>query len=494
MKRKHLVRLTAGIAFFLAFMVPGQVGYSESKERKDSGSESRNVIMGYSGNTIETGARAATISGGGRYGFPNRVTNDMGSVSGGAGNEAGSLATVSGGGGNVASGIRSTIGGGEENRATRDSSVIGGGYGNIAEGAHATVGGGIANTAGEVDATVGGGSGNAASERHTTVSGGSVNKSSGFASSIGGGTYNRARATYSAVGGGISNTASGMEATVSGGAGNFASGEAAGIGGGMSNRASGSYSAIAGGRANAAGREENDPKGGAYASVGGGLENVASGSFSTVPGGSQNLAAGDHSFAAGHRAKVDASHEGVFLFADHQRNDFASAAPNEFAVRSSGGVRFVTGTDIGGRPTAGVRISAGGGAWETLSDKLSKTAFSAVNSQEILERLEMLPIQIWSYRTEDPQVRHIGPTGQDFHEIFQVGKDGRFINTVDADGVALAAVQGLLLSVREKEAMIADQREQIRKMEAEMSAQRMRTAELEERLSQIERIVEKGSH
>jgi len=156
-------------------------------------------------------------------------------------------------------------------------------------------------------------------------------------------------------------------------------------------------------------------------------------------------------------------------------------------------VRFVTGTDTGGQPTAGVRIPPGGGAWETLSDRFSKTALSAVNGQEILEQLEMLPIQIWSYRAEHPQVRHIGPTGQDFHEIFQLGKDDRFISTVDADGIALAAVQGLLHKVKEKEAVIRDQREQITKMKENMSAQMRRMAALEERLSQIENAIEKGS-
>ena len=128
-----------------------------------------------------------------------------------------------------------------------------------------------------------------------------------------------------------------------------------------------------------------------------------------------------------------------------------------------------------------------------LSDKFSKTALSPVNCQEILERLEMLPIQIWSYRAEHPQVRHIGPTGQDFHQIFQLGQDERFISTVDADGIALAALQGLLHKTKEKEVIIQDQREQIRKMKENISAQMRRMAVLEERLSQIEYAIEKGS-
>lgn len=150
MKREHVVISCAGMVFFfmaLSFViiVPGHVG-------SEAGSDLRNVIMGYSDNRIEAGAKAATISGGGQYGFPNRVTGDAGSIGGGAGNEAESAATIGGGIGNTASGIRSTIGGGQENRATRDSSIIGGGFGNLAEGSHATVARGMSNAASEVDA------------------------------------------------------------------------------------------------------------------------------------------------------------------------------------------------------------------------------------------------------------------------------------------------------------------------------------------------------
>jgi hypothetical protein len=44
---------------------------------------------------------------------------------------------------------------------------------------------------------------------------------------------------------------------------------------------------------------------------------------------------------------------------------------------------------------------------------------------------------------------------QDFHAAFNVGEDDQHIATVDADGVALAAIQGLNEVVKEKEARIA---------------------------------------
>ena len=91
------------IVFCLSVFFFGPAAWSQSTSaRSDTASKSsveefRSVIMGFSGNRIEASMVAATISGGGRLGFPNRVYGDMGSVGGGAGNEAGSTATVAGG-------------------------------------------------------------------------------------------------------------------------------------------------------------------------------------------------------------------------------------------------------------------------------------------------------------------------------------------------------------------------------------------------------------
>ena len=40
-------------------------------------------------------------------------------------------------------------------------------------------------------------------------------------------------------------------------------------------------------------------------------------------------------------------------------------------------------------------------------------------------------------------MRHLGPVSEDFHRAFGLGANSRTIGTVDADGVALAAIQGL---------------------------------------------------
>ena len=43
---------------------------------------------------------------------------------------------------------------------------------------------------------------------------------------------------------------------------------------------------------------------------------------------------------------------------------------------------------------------------------------------------------------------------------FQVGEDERYISTIDADGVALAAIQGLYEMLKDKQAQIARLAEQ----------------------------------
>ena len=53
-----------------------------------------------------------------------------------------------------------------------------------------------------------------------------------------------------------------------------------------------------------------------------------------------------------------------------------------------------------------------------------------------------LPITRWNFKG-DAATPHVGPMAQDFHAAFALGADDKHIATVDADGVALAAIQGL---------------------------------------------------
>ena len=110
-------------------------------------------------------------------------------------------------------------------------------------------------------------------------------------------------------------------------------------------------------------------------------------------------------------------------------------------------------------------LAAGGGSWSSISDRSVKANFESVDGRDVLEVLAEMPIETWNYDSQDPSIRHIGPVAQDFYAAFGVGEDERLITTVDADGVALAAIQGLYELVQEKDGEIAALEERLGQLE-----------------------------
>ncbi len=76
------------------------------------------------------------------------------------------------------------------------------------------------------------------------------------------------------------------------------------------------------------------------------------------------------------------------------------------------------------------------------SDRNAKQDFRSVETLAILRKVIDMPISEWAYKG-DAATRHLGPVAQDFQEAFGLGGSDKSIATVDADGVALAAIQGL---------------------------------------------------
>ncbi len=135
-------------------------------------------------------------------------------------------------------------------------------------------------------------------------------------------------------------------------------------------------------------------------------------------------------------------------------------------ARTSGGVYFYTNNGL----SSGVYVSAGGGAWNSVSDRAAKENLQSVDIQAVLERVAEMPISTWNYLSEDETIRHMGPMAQDFHTAFSLGDSERHINALDADGVALAAIQGLYQQLQVQESEIAALREQNAALAARVDA------------------------
>ncbi len=392
--------------------------------------------------TPSSNLNIATIGGG----YNNKITLGGATIGGGNSNTASNFdATVGGGNGNVASGSASFIGGGQSNIVTPTAAygALAGGLSNSVNAEGATIAGGKYNIAAGDLSAIGGGGSNTANGSSSWIGGGANNLTSGYAATIGGGTFNTTGLyNYATVGGGTDITANGGTATVGGGSSNAANGDWSFVGGGLLNIANGVNASISGGNVNFAS--------GDYTSIMGGSNNTASGYIATVAGGSSNVAQGTASFAAGTRAK--ALHTGTFVWGDSSPfNDVASTAANQFVARASGGVTFFTSYDL----STGVTAAPGGGSWSSASDRNIKANFSLVDSSDVLKRLAQIPISTWNYKAQDTAIRHIGPMAQDFAAAFGVGEDDTHISTIDAEGVSLAAIQGLYQMVQDKDRRIA---------------------------------------
>jgi hypothetical protein len=167
---------------------------------------------------------------------------------------------------------------------------------------------------------------------------------------------------------------------------------------------------------------------------------------------------------AGQRFGLGHSGAGFYMFrTTSDPGTTGTEATYDFVVTDLGFVGIGTTAPL-------VRLHVVGGIFATgaisgNSDRNAKTDIEPVDSGALLKRLTELPIHQWRFRSESADVKHVGPMAQDFYEAFGLGGVPTAIATVDADGIALAAIQGLNRKLTEelerRDTEIADLRQQL---------------------------------
>jgi hypothetical protein len=104
-----------------------------------------------------------------------------------------------------------------------------------------------------------------------------------------------------------------------------------------------------------------------------------------------------------------------------------------------------------------------------ISDRNQKEGFSPIDRAEILRDVAGLDITTWSYRADPDHTRHLGPMAQDFRATFGLGGSDKSIFLVDADGVALAAIQALDAEVSALRKESASLRRKVGELEARLA-------------------------
>ncbi|MBK9605216.1 MAG: tail fiber domain-containing protein [Betaproteobacteria bacterium] len=211
------------------------------------------------------------------------------------------------------------------------------------------------------------------------------------------------------------------------------------------------------------------------------------GNYSAVLGGNNNQVLGNYSLAGGRWAKASWAGQTVIadsvdlLFDPAAQGNWGGNGTNTFNVRATAGALFVTAIDGGGNTVKRTWFGNDGNAYTTGtfvngSDRAAKERFAVVAARDVLERVAGLPVTKWSYKGQTQ--RHMGPMAQDFRAAFGLGHDDTTISTVDAAGVALAAIQGLHQLVREKDREL----QRLRAKAAEVDALKRDLAAIKERL------------
>ena len=202
---------------------------------------------------------------------------------------------------------------------------------------------------------------------------------------------------------------------------------------------------------------------------------TANGDYSTAMG-SSTTASGSYSTAIG--KNVDTNNMmGSFIYGDaSSRSIVTNTANNQFVAAATGGVYFFT--SCAATCTSGVGLAPGSGTWSTLSDRNAKTAMRPVDTGDVLKKVVAMPLNTWQYKSQESKYRHMGPMAQDFYAAFELGESDKGIDTVDADGVALAAIQGLHALLSEKDARIAALEAEVAVQKQELAEQKVRVAAL----------------
>lgn len=192
--------------------------------------------------------------------------------------------------------------------------------------------------------------------------------------------------------------------------------------------------------------------------------------FAVVLGGNDNRVDDNcaYGFAAGRLAR--AYHSGAFVWGDSTDASLFSTNNNSVTMRFSGGYRLFSNSST----SIGARLPPSSSTWSALSDRNAKENFEEIDSSVILEKLSALPLTAWTYKDDPGHRRYIGPVAQDFHAAFGLGDDTT-INTLDTDGVALAAIQAL-----------ARRNDELGRMNEEMKRE---NEQLKARLEAIERML-----
>jgi hypothetical protein len=216
------------------------------------------------------------------------------------------------------------------------------------------------------------------------------------------------------------------------------------------------------------------PRASAVASTAIGAYNQATGDYSLSLGsysqatqshavaiGTQAYATGIYSFAFGSGANTNGRDGSVVVGDDAYFQTAYASADNQLTMRFIGGYRLWSSYPDS---VSGVYMRHGQSGWSAYCDRNKKTNFRKLNFEEVLKKVDKMPVTEWNYKGNDT-MKYVGPMAQDFWQAFQLGgTDSLGISSICIDGVNMAAIKGLIQRTDELNATLAKLKEQKQKV------------------------------
>lgn len=235
-----------------------------------------------------------------------------------------------------------------------------------------------------------------------------------------------------------------------------------------------------------------------------GYTNRASGQGS-VALGYRTESAADYGVAIGYRATTCQTgtlsagncatpHTGAFIWGDESTTAYVnSQADNEFRIRANGGVRLrvspaANGNTPGAGGNVGCDLTVAVPSWTCASSRTVKKDFEPVVKEDVLARLQQMPVSTWNFEQGQDGIRHMGPVAEDFYAAFGLGESERSVMVQDMAGVSLAGVQALADRSDAIDARVAALEAQNAALQKELRDAREAQAALMSRLENIESV------
>ena len=193
--------------------------------------------------------------------------------------------------------------------------------------------------------------------------------------------------------------------------------------------------------------------------------------------GNDHMVQADGAIGIGHDLTI--AHDEAILF-NASDQPLQSDRVGQLKIQADGGVH------IRFSPELGISMTDTMGGWAHVSDATMKVAKRAVDPLDILRKVNQLPVQFWEYKAQK-NITHIGPTAQDFYNLFNVGNSDKVIHAIDSDGVLLASIKGLYLYLEDLKLLIQTDQAKLTDQSDQMTQLIKKMDVLQDRFGQLDK-------